>query len=107
MALKKDYFLDVKYQCQENLSLIQDIELLPQEIKAIKIENAYIKIDKIEGNKNLLNLHVGIYKSSDCKMLLKNRMFEFDNILLDSDNFIKQGYLFLKTLPEFANAIDC
>ena len=26
---------------------------------------------------------------------------------LDGDNFIRQAYLHLKTLPEFANAVDC
>jgi len=26
---------------------------------------------------------------------------------LDGDNFIRQAYLHLKTLPEFADAVDC
>jgi hypothetical protein len=26
---------------------------------------------------------------------------------LDGDNSIRQAYLHLKTLPEFANAVDC
>jgi len=64
--------------------------------------NAYIKVATIEGSKDLLTLSVTL---SDGPIVLhRQHSFAPD---LKGENFIKQAYLYLKTLPEFADAVDC
>jgi len=67
------------------------------------INDAYIKIDSLTAHKSNLTLFVGIYKDGKKK---GNSVVSMKGTL-DGDNFIKQGYLHLKTLPEFAGAEDC
>lgn len=69
-------------------------------------ENAYIKIDNINGNKNIIFLDVGIYNEKD-GMLIYPKNFSFKpDVSEESENFIKQGYKHLK-LNEYKNSIDC
>jgi hypothetical protein len=65
---------------------------------------AVCKITSISGNKTRLNvsvLHVG-----DVAMFERSYNFE-PSVAEGSENFIKQAYLYLKTLPEFSGAEDC
>jgi hypothetical protein len=71
----------------------------------ITFDDAYIKVIHIHGTKDLLNSHVGIYVKKD-EVQIDSRVFEFQ-LALDGKNFIAQAYEHLKTLPEFAGAIDC
>ena len=64
--------------------------------------NAYIKVECVTATKNSINAVVS-FASGDCRY---ERVYTF-NVVLDGDNFIKQAYLHLKTLPEFADATDC
>lgn len=71
------------------------------------LENAYIKINNQHGDKNKIFLNVGFYdkKEGTC-VFVKN--YEFIPLITEiSDNFIKQGYQYLKTLLEYADAVDC
>lgn len=68
--------------------------------------NAYFRVDKLEGSKHLLSITVGCYKSDELTLLYENNVL-FVPDLDSSDNFITQGYQYLKTLPEFADATDC
>jgi hypothetical protein len=67
--------------------------------------DAYIKISSFTGNKEKIEIYLSIYKSKDDRFL-ENKTLSFTPSL-EGDNFIKQGYQYLKTLPEFAGAIDC
>ncbi len=67
------------------------------------LDDVYIKIDNIEGTKNILTIIVS-YKKDNIQLWTKR--FKFAPSLL-SANFIEQGYSYLKTLPEFSNATDC
>jgi hypothetical protein len=67
--------------------------------------DSYIKVEKIAGGKELLEVAVGYYTTAG-GIQIKEEKFFFAP-LLSSVNFIKQAYLHLKTLPEFADAIDC
>ena len=67
--------------------------------------NAYIKIAKIIGDKTTLEANVDFYTEQH-GFLIKTEYSKFSPVL-EGDNFIKQAYLHLKTLPEFADAIDC
>jgi hypothetical protein len=65
---------------------------------------AVCKIASISGNKTKLNVnvsHIGDVASFD-------RSYSFEpSVAEGSENFIKQAYLYLKTLPEFFGAEDC
>ena len=67
------------------------------------IVDAYIKIDSLTAHNLNFMLFVGIYqndkKKGSCVIPMQG--------VLDGDNFIKQGYSHLKTLPEFIGAQDC
>lgn len=64
--------------------------------------NAYIKVLTVSGSKEKLNITVLF--SDGSVNFYRNYNFTPD---LDGHNFIKQAYLYLKTLPEFADATDC
>ena len=71
------------------------------------IENAYCKIDYLGGDKDLVEIRVGIYTNSLKDKIIKSNFYTFNPELESADNFIKQGYEYLKSLEEFAGAIDC
>jgi hypothetical protein len=84
---------------QLNISLQNNFD----EISIFK--NAYVKISRIDCDKTNGKAVTHILKEKEGKVL-DSRAFEYP-IKLDGDNFIKQAYLHLKTLPEFADAVDC
>lgn len=65
---------------------------------------AVCKITSISGNKTKLTVkvsHIGDVASFDSS-------YSFEPSVADgAENFIKQAYLYLKTLPEFSGAEDC
>jgi hypothetical protein len=67
--------------------------------------NAYLRIERIEGTRHLISVQLGFYKEGG-KEFLMNSSFSITPDL-DGPNFIKQAYEHLKTLPEFADAVDC
>ena len=69
----------------------------------VTIPEAYIKVESTLGNKNEQQIVVSFTKNNS---LLNSKQYLF-NPNMDGDNFIKQAYLHLKTLPEFSNAVDC
>lgn len=65
--------------------------------------DVYFKVSSISGDKYTLSFLVtGV--SDGVQVHSTNYVFEPE---LDGDNFIKQAYEHLKTLPEFADAVDC
>jgi hypothetical protein len=66
--------------------------------------SAVCKITSLSGSKTRLNvrvLHIGDVARFD-------RSYSFEpSVSEGSPNFIKQAYLYLKTLPEFSGAEDC
>ncbi len=75
-------------------------------IYGFNIASAYHRVDNISiVNKSKMSFH--LYAFSDVnKPFFSEQMFEmvFD---ITGENPIKQAYLYLKTLPEFASATDC
>lgn len=64
----------------------------------------YIKVKNIQGDKNTVVASV-LYSSDKC---IFEKTFSVPVVVNQtSQNFIKQIYEHLKTLPEFANAMDC
>lgn len=77
----------------------------------LQVNDAYIRIDTVSGSKDSLNISVNSYVSQDSfndgKSYLEQNFYTFMPSVEDNAaNFIKQGYEHLKTLPEYAGAID-
>jgi hypothetical protein len=87
MALKKLQTIDVK--------LAGDIEI-----------DCYIKVIQVSGDKNNLITKIAATKSSNTGEFVWQKEYEFVPNM-NSSNFIAQAYEHLKTLPEFAGAINC
>jgi hypothetical protein len=68
-------------------------------------DNAYLRVDRVEGSKALLTAHVGFYKKDRASLLLTSSVSFKPS--LEGGNFIKQAYEYIKTLPEFADATNC
>ena len=78
----------------------------------ITVENAYIRIDTVSGYKGGIIISVNSYVSAEAynngKDYIEQRIYSFvPNVADDAPNFIRQGYDYLKTLPEFEDAMDC
>jgi hypothetical protein len=52
-----------------------------------------------------MRFHCRAYKATD-KPFIAEVVYTI-GYTLDGDNPVRQAYLHLKTLPEFANAVDC
>lgn len=88
MALNKDY-----------------IETKPGLSGQLSQANAYWRVEQVSVSKSEAITSVSVYKEPG-GALLASRVFSFAPLVND-ENAIKQAYLHLKTLPEFADAIDC
>ena len=67
--------------------------------------DAYIKIEKLDGNKEQIGINVSFYRKLN-EQIIDNKNYLFTP-LLEGKNFIAQAYEHLKTLPDFAGAVDC
>jgi len=74
-------------------------------IKEINIDNCYIKVASTNANK--FNAVVSVlYKANKEADPIFSEDFVFP-VDLNGDNFIKQAYKHMKTLPQFSDAVDC
>lgn len=68
-------------------------------------EDAYLKVTSFSGSKGTISFALSIFKKKDGVLLQKQEyLFAMD---LEGSNPIKQAYEYLKTLPEFSDAVDC
>lgn len=67
--------------------------------------DAYVRVLRTSATKDSCVTTYAILKSAEGRKL-EERIVDFP-LDLDGPNPIKQAYLHLKTLPEFADAIDC
>lgn len=78
----------------------------------IIVNNAYIRVDTVNGCKGGLTISVNSYISKEAfdngQGYLEQKFYYFIPSVEDGSlNFIKQGYEHLKTLPEYVDAVDC
>jgi hypothetical protein len=73
---------------------------------SVEFKDAYIKVESVSGDKSNVQFVVGYYKDDSKTKCLCVTQHEF-NPDLSGENFIKQAYAKMKTLPEFAGAQDC
>ena len=67
---------------------------------------SYVRVARIHGNASRMDMFIESFKNDKDGELVDTRSMSFVPVL-EGDNFIRQAYLHLKTLPEFANAVDC
>ena len=75
--------------------------------KDVEFDATYIKITNVNGNKNIISIQVTTFDSGENNVLTQNFYNYVPTIDDSSTNFIKQGYIHLKTLDEFKAATDC
>jgi hypothetical protein len=72
---------------------------------AIKINDQYCRVENFGGNKAQLVFVLRGYESADADEILSEKGFVF--VPNGDDRWDAQAYQHLKTLPQFAGAIDC
>ena len=87
------------------MALKKSISLKTNFGDTVVFPSAYIKVNNIIGNKNEMRADVVFFKEVD-QMVVDNKSYFFSPNLNQS-NFIAQAYNHLKTLEEFADAVDC
>jgi hypothetical protein len=89
------------------MAISQTIELS----NGLIVENAYGKIETVGGGKMGAVIELKFYKdfvASTSKVAVRQDYINFvPNTDEKASNFIKQGYEYLKTLDDYADAIDC
>ena len=86
------------------------------------VDNAYWKVAAVVGGKDYLTIRLEAYLNESAAhdtfedgkliarkkdpLLIQNRAFR-PSVEEGAENFIKQAYEYLKTLPEFEGATDC
>jgi hypothetical protein len=70
----------------------------------ISFDDVYIKVDQVSASKISGTANLRYFKSKDGN-LLKEHQVDFP-IDIEGKNFIAQAYDYIKTLPEFSQAMD-
>lgn len=72
--------------------------------KGITVNDAYMKVWQIQGDKNWITFGLAYCAEKNAPMF-DSKTFEM-SYNIDGENPIKQAYEYLKSLPEFADAGD-
>lgn len=112
MAVKKKYQYKIMYhndRLQFDNTFKNNFPEFKESIEHyVTLENAYVMVNGIEGDKDQLNFSVIIFKDENKNCIIESKNYNFSpEINGNSLNFIMQAYMYLKTLPEYADAIDC
>lgn len=76
--------------------------------KQVEYPVCYVMIKNVSGDKSKISLQVVFYEDNSKEQAIEYKQYIFTPSVADgSTNFIQQGYEYLKTLPEFADAVDC
>lgn len=74
------------------------------EFAGLTVADGYLRVIEVSGNKQKANFSLAYQNGQDGPMV-KTERFSFDADM-NGPNFIKQAYLYLKTLPDFVSAED-
>ena len=70
--------------------------------------NAYVAVTEYDGRKNRLSFVATVYADESKEEIIARTSYTIPHDTEDgSANAVRQGYLHLKSLPEFAGATDC
>ena len=98
MALKKNAQLEAVVQ-----TVVESVGMIKAVPSKVQYEDCYIKVAAVSGSKDQMSCVVEIRCAEN---VVINKTYGFTPSL-SGENFIKQAYIYLKTLPEFAGAEDC
>jgi hypothetical protein len=99
MALNKTIFVKGCHQFAYSEGLV-----VTESNATFSIKDAYIVVYTVTGSKDSAKITVHC-RGNDIAL---TRFYEFKpSVEEGSDNFIKQAYNYLKTLPEYVDAVDC
>jgi hypothetical protein len=86
------------------------LKIMNKQFMGIQVPETYAKIGNINGNQTELRCTLSYYAMNNG--VLSDLSYDSYNFSIvpsvadGADNFIKQGYSYLKTLPEFSGATD-
>ena len=87
------------------MALLQTMTVKAPYVGDVEVEG-YIKVSQLSGSKDFIDATV-LITSTNTNDIISNGSYRFTpSVSDDSENFIKQAYLHLKSLPEFATAND-
>lgn len=71
-------------------------------------QNAYWRVESVSADKTKGTAKVLTYteKPSEKSAIVSSMLIDFP-VDLNGENFIKQAYNHIKTMPEFSGAVDC
>jgi hypothetical protein len=75
----------------------------------VELQDCYVRVSGLSGTKTAMTANVDIFKKPEgefATVLLANQKHDFAPDLSGA-NFIVQAYNHLKTLPQYAGAVDC
>jgi hypothetical protein len=87
------------------MALQKTLQLVDNFGEQITILDAYIKVESVAGNKEMVSYDLAIYRVKDGQKLTTFK-HEFAPEM-QGGNFIEQAYLDAKKLPEHVGAKDC
>ncbi|HFJ9344220.1 TPA: hypothetical protein ACGW5N_005683 [Bacillus mobilis] len=104
MALQKNFVLPPGF----NVAKFEGLPNVDVLIKStpFPIQNGYIKIGSVNGDKNLINFDVQYKLNRDSETLLTRGYSFKPSCESGAPNFIRQAYMFIKHLDEYAGATD-
>ncbi|MEG0553260.1 MAG: hypothetical protein RR533_07005 [Carnobacterium sp.] len=87
---------------------IEDVVVLDS---GLEVSRAYIRIDTVSGFKEKITISVNTYiskqKFKEGLGYLSQKTYTFvPTVEVGSENFIKQGYEYLKSLDEYAHSVN-
>jgi hypothetical protein len=83
--------------------------ILPSDIE---VDNSYARIQSFDGDKDGISVLLFYYKDQDSFLkgkapFLQQHYSFVPSVAEDAANYHKQGYEYIKSLPDFFDAIDC
>jgi hypothetical protein len=88
------------------MALQKDMELENNFGEKSFIKNCYIKVEAVRVSKARCFATVAIFKEDKDWRLVSNEIAFDGDFSESSSNNIRQAYVYIKTLPEYSNAID-
>jgi hypothetical protein len=89
------------------MALAKPVEVMDSFGDLKTFQNAYFRVENVSGNKTRMFADIKVYKDLNSIAKPIKQLSEKFTPDLTGKNLIAQAYNHLKTLPEFAGAIDC
>lgn len=116
MAIKKSHeivihlrtgLIDVSNQYTEVLSEQDLLKLHQSTIQVFSVKNAYHRVEQMQVSKECINFTLAIYNANATK-LIESKQYNFAPDTSETAlNYHKQCYIYVKSLDEYTDAVDC